>query len=874
MSKTASQSAPQNGIFFASGMKISRLSTIIAVIVGFMSASTLSALAQTLPSDHSTITLKSLRSGDYVSADATDGFRLEANIPTVDSQGEATAVTAPERFKVEPVEGLVDTFRLKSAENGTYGRVNPDKGDKLYADGTPPSDPSLAYFRWQAVDDTTVNIWSVGGDAYIKVSGSAQTPRARSTTPGDTDTHFEWDVVQPNLVLVYVDDWAWNGSTVRMDEDMANSGFNGEFPTLAMMPNLEAMAAEGLVFRNAYGSPQCSPARAALQTGQSNARNGFTVYMSDDSEYDTRDKYEQRPVIGNGSDLSLDPNTPTLANTLTSLGYATGMIGKWHLRNDARIDRALSGPQNAGFTFAPDGDTTNEEGDTVTTDYLPVGDGSDAATHPDYYQYGPKRTQYITDTGNQFITDQVAEGTPFLSIFSYYAMHTPYECLPSSRALFQDLPQVLRYNERNNGFEQGDNPATTLKSNQDPAVWLGMLYEIDLSIGEIRQTLVDQKVEDNTYFVVVSDNGYRHSFFDDLTGQPQPLHSQKWFLWEGGIRTPMVFSGPGIPANSTTLANIANYDLMPTFVELAAGSANAIPAEVEGVSLAQLIKGETTAIDFAQRSLYFHFPPGLPSSAIIKGNHKGIYFYETPVRWPGRTPIMLFDLAADINETTNLYGDPNYPNSTQIGDDLANELLTYLQNTATRDLPIPNDGTTFPNFPVYDATAYLVGDPDNGIAPLITNNQVRYSPFEGTRELQNDEIDSTGAFEAEQYDSASGVSTVAAQDEGGGSALSAVGDGDWIEYDGFEVLGEGTYTVNVRIAGKATAGVPPGTIDFSYGGQFIGSVDVNATGGKQVWETFSSTITFPALSGPQTLRLETSHSANTYRINWFTFEDP
>ena len=84
------------------------------------------------------------------------------------------------------------------------------------------------------------------------------------------------DAPRPNIVLLFIDDWAWNGTPVPMDDSMPNS----MMPVLEM-PNLDRLACQGMRFRNAYsGAPQCSPSRVCLQTGQSSPRNGFTVYMN------------------------------------------------------------------------------------------------------------------------------------------------------------------------------------------------------------------------------------------------------------------------------------------------------------------------------------------------------------------------------------------------------------------------------------------------------------------------------------------------------------------------------------------------------------------------------------------------------------------
>ena len=81
---------------------------------------------------------------------------------------------------------------------------------------------------------------------------------------------------KPNIVLLFIDDWAWNGSPVPMLDGLENS----RMPVL-QMPNVERLAREGMKFTNAYASPQCSPSRVCVQTGQSSPRNGFTVFMND-----------------------------------------------------------------------------------------------------------------------------------------------------------------------------------------------------------------------------------------------------------------------------------------------------------------------------------------------------------------------------------------------------------------------------------------------------------------------------------------------------------------------------------------------------------------------------------------------------------------
>jgi len=517
---------------------------------------------------------------------------------------------------------------------------------------------------------------------------------------------------RPNIVMIYVDDWAWNGSSVTMDERMPNS----EFPDIMEMPNLDLMASNGMVFRNAYGSPQCAAARAALQTGQSNARNGFTVTMNGGASYyydkssEPGGSYEFFPVVPNGADDQLKEDAVSIAEALAPMGYQSALFGKWHLNDD---------PNNEGF-YAPDGATDNNQGNTTSSTLL------DSLVDP-------KMMTHVTDSGIAFMEKQVAAGNPFYVQFSHYAMHEGRECFPSSRARFQNHPAIVTYNDGET------NPANINRKN-DPAVWLGMAYELDQKIGEVRQKLVDLGVDDNTYVIVVGDNGYREDFFDDIYGLSQPLHAHKWWVWQAGIRVPMVVEGPGVVSNSRTTANVVNYDFLPTFVDWAGGDFAKLQ-DLDGISLAGLMNGEPQSSEFLNRSLYFHYPhyrTTMPHSSLVKGTHKLVYFYETPVRFPGWEPIMLFDLAHDAGEYQNIYSE-----NPALGDALYADMTNYFAAVGARIPLAPN--------PKYDQGIYEVtntnyfnanfDDPADEMKGRLKDYEYRTlrGPFVGTRTPEEDE---------------------------------------------------------------------------------------------------------------------------------------
>lgn len=426
---------------------------------------------------------------------------------------------------------------------------------------------------------------------------------------------------KPNIVLIYIDDWAWNGTPVAMDDTMPNS----RMPVLRM-PRLEKLASEGMKFRNAYASPQCSPARACVQTGQSSPRNGYTVFMNNmGQDYYNDKKSKGLPVIGCISDATLDPGTTTIPEALKPLGYVSAHIGKWHLRGN---------PGDEGYVLH-DGDTTNTPGNTLPED------GNKRI--PDDMT-DPKRMFSITGKAIGFMEEQAKAEKPFYLQISHYAMHAGSECLPSTRAKYLSHPEVQAY------YKREGTTADKVNRKQDPAVWLGMGEDLDGRIGAVLDKIESLGIADRTYVIVVSDNGYRHQF---LPGLAQPLHAHKWWLWQGGIRVPMIVRGPGIEPGSVFQANVVNYDFLPTFVEWAGGDPGTL-SDIDGVSLAPYLRGRAPDDAFLHRPLYFHYPhnrSSMPHSAIVSGSKKVIHFYQRP------DIPMLFDLEADEAETTNLAGD-------------------------------------------------------------------------------------------------------------------------------------------------------------------------------------------------------------------------
>lgn len=679
------------------------------------------------------IWLHSVSTNSYVTISPVNGNWLAAK--------NVLSVGANEQFIVEDAGG--GYILLKSAVNSNYAKVDAADVKKLKANTTSTTD-ELAHFEWIDLGDGKIRLRNIANDLYVKPNGGSLVLRA-STSSTATDSEFTWGIVgavdpvvpinnadlngsgfvdlqdfeilagqwlnpdcynianlnencgvdtedlsvlsskwltrQPNIVMIFVDDWAWNGSPVAMNDGMANSLF-----PLLQMPNLSKLAADGMKFQNAYaGAPQCGPSRVCLQTGMTAARSGFTVVMGGRDYYDYNSSYAKFPVVPCGSDGTIDPTATTIPEALRHHGYASAHFGKWHM---------YSNPDNEGY-LAHDGATTNNQGNTNVP-----GD--------------PKLMFSITERSLAFMQEQVQAQKPFYLQISHYAMHAGRECLPQTRAKYQNLPEVVAYN---GGITNPD----SLNRKKDPAVWLGMGEDLDGRIGAVLQKLEDLGIAENTYVIVTSDNGYRQKEFDELSGLAQPLHAHKWWVWQGGLRVPMIVTGPDIPAASVCTANVVNYDFLPTFVEWAGGDPTTELPNIDGLSLSGLMRGETPSAKFLNRYLYFHYPhyrTTMPHSAIVSGMDKLIHFYETSVTFPSYDSNMLFDLSADVGEFTNIT-----PGNPTRAHELHDEMIRYFTEVEARIPLVPN--------PAYDPVVY------QNDSKYV--DRLRWGPFQGTRPPDNDE---------------------------------------------------------------------------------------------------------------------------------------
>lgn len=332
--------------------------------------------------------------------------------------------------------------------------------------------------------------------------------------------------MQPNFVFILADDLGY-----------ADLGCYGG--RSACSPNLDRMAAEGLRYTDGYAnSSVCSPTRFALATGrwQHRLRGGA------DEPINSRDA-RGNPALG------LPPGHPTLASLLRDAGYATALIGKWHLGFPPHF-----GPLKSGYDrfFGPM---------SGGVDYF---SHCDSGGRHDLYEGEEevRRTGYLTDLLSEeavrFVKQQ--KGRPFLLSLHYTAPHWPWE----TREDEAESKRILSLSHLDGGSVD---------------TYLRMIRHMDEGIGRVLNEIRAAGAEKNTFVVFTSDNGGER--FSDTW----PLVGKKMDLLEGGIRVPYIARWPGRLAAGKTTAQLAiTMDWVATFLA-AAGVAAHPDYPLDGVDL-------------------------------------------------------------------------------------------------------------------------------------------------------------------------------------------------------------------------------------------------------------------------------------------------
>lgn len=496
--------------------------------------------------------------------------------------------------------------------------------------------------------------------AGIPSSAAGQQGRAPSTAPQ-----------RPNIVMILADDLAFS--------DLGCYG--SEIAT----PNLDALAARGVICTQFYNQARCCPSRAVLLTGLYPHEAGIGAMIDD---YAAR----QRQIANNPSYMDhLDPASPTVAELLRSGGYRTMMSGKWHMGR-----RPEEWPAKRGFdrSFAQINGAMNYYG----------GRSGDQRRDPmalDGEAFVPDREGfYSTDAfaaeAVEFIQESVTRHSaqPFFLYLPFNAPHWPLQAPEADIARYKGVYangfQVVRETRFRKMTELGIVPAGLTMAPMDRGnapPWNAMTDEIradwerrmeiyaaqitrmDAAIGEVLKSLKGAGVEENTLVLFVSDNGGaaedpnsgdKNTVLgtrDSYSGYARPWATVSNTPWrhhkktpfEGGISTPFIAAWPqGIPQSrhGAQIREPAHLiDLVPTFLKLANVTypTNA-PHKLSGTNLLPLLRGEASP---GERTFYWEHEG---NRAIRKGKWK-LVSLGSQAEWE------LYDIEADRVESRNLARD-------------------------------------------------------------------------------------------------------------------------------------------------------------------------------------------------------------------------
>jgi arylsulfatase A len=439
----------------------------------------------------------------------------------------------------------------------------------------------------------------------------------------------------PNIVLILTDDLGRN-----------DLGVYGS--TFYETPHLDRLAAHGMRFTSAYAEPVCSPTRAALMTGRHAAAIGITDWIPGRPNQPDQ-RLLQAPQL-----QQLPLEAVTLAEMLREAGYATAHVGKWHLGGEGYL------PQHQGFDLNIAG---TQYGSPPSYFYpfegrYTLADVAEGSGEGDYL------TDRLTDHAVRFIARH--GDRPFFLYQSFFIPHTPLQAKPALREKYERKADSLAIPIDGAPGSRGGNPAQLIERDasaasvfaregghyvrtaQNHAVYAAMVETMDANVGRILQALEDAGVAGNTIVVFYSDNGGLAT----SEGWPTtnlPLRAGKGWLYEGGVRVPLIVRWPGVvPPGTVSDVPVRDIDFFPTLADVAHAP---LPDShhVDGVSILPVLRGGTA---LEPRSLFWHYPHysnqgGRPGGAVREGDLKLIEFFEDD-------RLELYDLFADIGEQRNL----------------------------------------------------------------------------------------------------------------------------------------------------------------------------------------------------------------------------
>lgn len=431
---------------------------------------------------------------------------------------------------------------------------------------------------------------------------------------------------KPNIVFFLVDDLGWR--------DLGCFG-----STFYETPNVDRLCAEGMKFTNAYAAcPVCSPTRASIMTGKYPARLHITDWIPG-RQASSRANEPANKLVPPDFQLFMKLEEVTLGEAMKEAGYTTGFFGKWHLGQEDKY-----WPEHQGFD---------------------VNKGGHSKGSPPGGYFSPYKNPRLEDgPPGEYLTDRLGDETvsfikakkdePFFAYLSFYTVHNPMQGKKdkiekyrqkAERLGLLDQPQFNENPEWAKNVGRGNWKERLVQSYADYAA---MVEAMDDNVGKVMNALDELGLADNTIVFFMADNGGLSTSEGSPTTNA-PLRAGKGWLYEGGIREPMIVKWPGVvaPGSQCDWPVISN-DFYPTILEMLNRPLKP-EQHMDGVSLVPLLKGRP---NLDRDELYWHYPHysnqgGKPGGVIRKGNFKLIERYETG-------QLELYNLKEDISEKNDL----------------------------------------------------------------------------------------------------------------------------------------------------------------------------------------------------------------------------
>jgi arylsulfatase A-like enzyme len=383
----------------------------------------------------------------------------------------------------------------------------------------------------------------------------------------------------PNLIILFSDDAGY-----------ADFGFHGS--ELIRTPNLDKLADSGARFTSGYVSASvCSPSRAGMMTGRYQQRFGHELNLPGMRDPAVPDSARGLPL-----------SERTIADWLKDAGYATGLVGKWHLGLEDHFH-----PTRRGF----------DEFFGMRKGSGPYYAGSNRTIEDGMAPVHPDSLGYLTDEFGAQAMDFIDrhQSEPFFLFVSFTTPHTPMHARED--LLPDELPR----------FE------TEVR-----ARYSAMMRSLDDNVGRILAALDEKGLRDNTLVFFANDNGGAMPFNGSLNA---PLRGAKGTALEGGNRVPFMMSWPGqIPANTVLDDPVITLDVLPTFLA-AAGTDLPSDRSFDGIDLMPYMTGDLQAAP--HDTLFWKMQWG----AAVRAGIWKLVRTPTEEHW-------LFNLATDVSESNDV----------------------------------------------------------------------------------------------------------------------------------------------------------------------------------------------------------------------------